>query len=81
VLGDAEVDVIDARPFARALPRALEPGDAVLAREGVVVCTAKGGLLLERVRDEDGHILRGAEVVELFPDGLSALPGDASKPG
>jgi methionyl-tRNA formyltransferase len=79
VLGDTEVDVVEARPFARALPRALEPGDAVLAPEGVVVCTAEGGLLLERVRDENGNVLRGAELVELFPDGLSTLPPHASK--
>jgi methionyl-tRNA formyltransferase len=74
-LGDADVEVISARVYPGKLPRALEPGDAVLAREGVVVCTAEGGLLLERVRGEDGTEWRGRAVAELFPDGLFELPG------
>ena len=73
-LADADVDVIAARVYAGKLPRALEPGDAVLAREGVVVCTAQGGLLLERVRGEDGSEWRGRAVAEIFTDGLFELP-------
>ena len=74
LLGDEEVEVIAAREFSRALPRALEAGDAVLASEGVVVCTAAGGLLIERVRDLDGKLWHGREVAGLFPQGLSVLP-------
>jgi methionyl-tRNA formyltransferase len=73
-LGDTDVEVIAAEVFSRALPRALEPGDAALAAEGVVVCTGKGGLLLGRVRDADGELWSGVDVAELFPDGLAILP-------
>ena len=61
-----------ARPLEE--PGALEPGDAVLGDEGVVICTGRGALLLDEVATGDGTPLRGARIAALLP-GLSRLPG------
>jgi methionyl-tRNA formyltransferase len=77
-LGEHEVEIVAARTYAPALPRALEPGDAVLSPQGVVICAGAGGVLLQRVRDAQGRYLRGAEVAQLFPQGLFRLPATPS---
>jgi methionyl-tRNA formyltransferase len=76
-LGDAQVVVLRARSFDAKLPKALEPGDAVACAQGVVIRTGTGGVLIERVRDEDGNVLRGTEVQRLFPEGLFRLSPSA----
>jgi methionyl-tRNA formyltransferase len=76
-LGDALVEVIAVQPLAAGLPRALAPAEAALIGGRVAVQTGRGALLLERVRDETGRVLRGAAIRALFPAGLSVL-GSAS---
>jgi methionyl-tRNA formyltransferase len=76
-LGPALVEVIGARPLPLALPAALAPAEAVLIDGEVAVQTGRGALLLERVRDEAGQVLRGPAIRALFPAGLSVL-GSAS---
>lgn len=73
--GDETVVVLSARKVDRSL-RGLEPGDAVLLREGVVVACARsqGVLLLEAVRESNGERLRGREIAKLFP-GIATLEG------
>jgi methionyl-tRNA formyltransferase len=73
-LGDEIVELLEVRAFGGKLPRALEPADAVLSDEGVVVATGAGGLLVRRVRLEDGSERRGAEIAGLFGGGLARLP-------
>jgi methionyl-tRNA formyltransferase len=73
-LGDTPVEVLGARSYPSQLPRALEPGDAVLADDGVVIRAADGGLLLACVRDDEGRLHRGAEVASLFSAPLFRLP-------
>lgn len=75
-LGDASVEVLEASCFERALPRVLEPGNAVLSSQGVVICAGSGGVVLKRVRLDDGSTLSGLEIAELFPSGLFTLPGE-----
>jgi methionyl-tRNA formyltransferase len=70
-LGDAIVDVLEAGVYTRSLPRALEPYDAVLTPAGVVVCAGDAGVVMRRVRLEDGRELRGNELAQLFPEGLT----------
>jgi methionyl-tRNA formyltransferase len=72
-LGDAQVDVLWAEPSEEALPRALEPGDAVLGAHGVVVRAGDGGVLLKKVRTDDGELFTGRAVAELFEAGLTDL--------
>jgi methionyl-tRNA formyltransferase len=76
-LGDASVEVLAARLVAEGLPGALAPAEAVLIGDEVAVQTGRGGLLLERVRDARGNVLRGSAIRALFPGGISAL-GSAS---
>lgn len=73
-LGSEAVEVLAAHVYDASLPRVLEPGDAVLSSRGVVIRAGEGGVLLERVRTEDGDVLFGDEVAELFPTGLFRLP-------
>lgn len=70
-LGEDVVDVVEAVPYAGPLPRALEPADAVWTPEGLVVCAGDGGVLVKRVRHEDGQLVSGAALRESFPHGLS----------
>ena len=72
-LGEHEVEIVGARAFAPALPRALQPADAVLSSAGVVVAARDGGILLEHVRMETGAELRGEQIAQLFESGLSRL--------
>lgn len=52
---------------------ALEPGDAVLLDEGVVIWTGEGGLVIDEAQPDDGPPRRGpADVAALFP-GISDL--------
>jgi methionyl-tRNA formyltransferase len=78
-LGDAWVEVIEARLLPSALPSALAPAEAVLVGNEVAVQTGRGGVLLARVRAADGQVLRGSEIQALFPAGVSGL-GSASAP-
>jgi methionyl-tRNA formyltransferase len=65
--------VLAARVSSLAVGGALEPGDAVLIDEGVVVWTGAGGLVLDEVLLDDGTPRRGpAEIAALF-EGISDL--------
>lgn len=72
-LGDALVEVIDARPLPHGLPSALAPAEAALVAGEVAVQTRNGALVLERVRDDAGRELRGGAIRALFPAGLSVV--------
>jgi methionyl-tRNA formyltransferase len=74
ILGDDDVEVLAASVYPGKLPRALEAGDAVLAQGAVVICAGNGGVVLERVRTDDGRLLSGSQVSMLFPSGLFRLP-------
>jgi methionyl-tRNA formyltransferase len=52
---------------------ALEPGDAVLLDEGVVIWTGEGGLVLDEVQPDEGPPRRGAEEVAVLFPGVSDL--------
>ncbi len=73
--GDETVVVLSARLADRKL-RGLEPGDAVLLRDGVaVVCAdARGVLITEAMVESSGEKLRGRDVAKLFP-GIATLEG------
>ena len=73
LLGDQFVEVLEASVYPHPLPRALAPAEAVRTPSGIAVCTGAGGVLLARVRDEEGRILRGPALAGLFPGGLSAV--------
>ena len=70
-LGDQQVELLRAEPFARRLPQALEPAEAVWVDERVVVQSGAGGVVLERVRTEAGEVLSGAAIAGLFDSALS----------
>jgi methionyl-tRNA formyltransferase len=70
-LGNATVEVLRAGLCARELPRALQPAEAVWLEGQVVVQTGAGGVVLERVRTEDGELLSGAEIARLFAGSLT----------
>jgi methionyl-tRNA formyltransferase len=72
-LGDEVVDVLRARAYPRSLPRALEPADAVLTPDGLVVCASDGGVLVLRARLDDGQVLDGEELEDLFSDPLARV--------
>lgn len=73
-LGDETVDVLEAEPLARALPRALEPADAVWTEDGLAVRAGDVGVRITRVRRDDDSVLEGAALKALFPGGLAQLP-------
>ena len=68
------VEVVEAEAFPRPLPQALVAGEAIQAREGVIVCAENGGILLGRVRRDDGSLLSGVAITTLFRAGLAWLP-------
>lgn len=70
---DAVLELLKVRRFCEPLPRALEPGDAVLTPDGVVIVASDGGLVLSEVRLEDGELYQGSEIAGLFPE-LARLP-------
>jgi methionyl-tRNA formyltransferase len=72
-LGSESVDVLEAEVYARDLPRALEPRDAVWTPSGLVVRAADRGVAIRRVRTQDDEIVRGSELTQLFPEGLTRL--------
>lgn len=72
-LGEALVEVVEARPYEGTLPRALLPSEAVWTPQGLVVCAGDGGLLLTRVRDETGEILPAEALRKLLGDELSEV--------
>jgi methionyl-tRNA formyltransferase len=72
-VADEILEVLKVDRFFGSLPRALEPGDAVLATDGVVMVAADGGVVLHEVRLEDGDVCRGVEIADLFPE-LARLP-------
>ena len=72
-LGGRDVEIVRARRYDGVLPRALEPTDAVLSDQGVVIVARDGGVLLERVRTETGTELRGHGIATLFDGGLFRL--------
>jgi methionyl-tRNA formyltransferase len=73
--GDETVVVLNAVRSTRSL-RGLDPGDAVLSRDGVLVTCGRGEsvLLLEASRESDGKRFRGLEVAALF-EGIPSLDG------
>lgn len=79
-LGDALVEVLEARPSTRRLPAALAPADAVWTPEGLVVRAGDAGVLLTKVRLEDGAILRGEALRALFPQGISEVGSETGGP-
>ncbi|MEY4511858.1 MAG: hypothetical protein RLZZ450_3980 [Pseudomonadota bacterium] len=72
-LGDELVDVLEATPYEPALPRALEPCDAVWTPAGLVVCAGDRGVLVSAARDDAGELLRGDALQELFPEPLARV--------
>lgn len=72
-LGTEAVEVLAASIYDAAVPRVLEAGDAVLSARGVVIRAGEGAVLLERIRTEDGDLLCGNQVAQLFPSGLFRL--------
>ncbi len=72
-LGSELVDVLEAEPYARALPRALEPCDAVWTPAGLVVRAGDGGVLVRAVRTEAECTLRADALKRLFPEGLTQV--------
>ncbi|MDB4986165.1 MAG: Methionyl-tRNA formyltransferase [Myxococcaceae bacterium] len=72
-LGEETVEVLAAELYAEALPRALEPKDAVWTPAGLVVCAGNGGVLITRVRNEDGDLLQGHELESLFAEPLARV--------
>jgi methionyl-tRNA formyltransferase len=73
-LGEEQVEVLAAETYAAPLPAALEPADAVLAAGRVVIRTGgAGAVALQRVRTQDGVVLRGEQITALFPRGIARL--------
>ena len=72
-LGDALVDVVEASESKLALPGALEPADAVWTPVGLVVRAGDGGVHVTRVRHDDGSLLRGEALIDLFRDGIARI--------
>lgn len=72
-LADELVDVLDAELFEGSLPAALEPADAVLVGERLVVKAAVGAVVVTRVRTEAGRELRAAELPALFGEALARV--------
>ncbi|HEX5656555.1 MAG TPA: formyltransferase family protein [Polyangiales bacterium] len=72
-LGSEVVDVLEAEVYGGALPRALEPRDAVWTPDGLVVCAGDAGVLVRRVRTERDVLLHGSELTRLFPGGLTQV--------
>jgi methionyl-tRNA formyltransferase len=72
-LGTELVDVLEAHVYARELPRALQPCDAVWTPSGLVVRAGDGGVAVRRVRGEDDQIVQGSELTRLFPEGLTRV--------
>ncbi len=73
VLGEQPVDVIGAEPYPGALPRVLQPAEAVYTSAGLVVRAGDRGVRVTRVRREDGELLRGDGLLALFPQGLTRI--------
>ena len=65
LLGNHGAAVLAARATRRPLPAALEIGEALITADGLVVRTADGAVLLERVRLDDGTTRCGAAVAAL----------------
>jgi methionyl-tRNA formyltransferase len=72
-LGDELVEILEATAYARALPRVLEPRDAVWTPEGLVVRAGDRGVLVHTARDADGVLHRGEALSQLFPGPLARL--------
>ena len=72
-LGDELVEILEATPYGRTLPRALEPCDAVWTPEGLVVRAGDRGVLVHAARDADGELRRGQALQALFPEPLARL--------
>lgn len=65
--GDETVVILDAKR-AEVVPAAVEPGDIVRTREGVIIRAGDGAIvLLEAKLEGDDAVRRGAAVAELFP--------------
>jgi methionyl-tRNA formyltransferase len=78
-LGSEVVDVLEAELYLRPLPRALQPYDAVWTPLGLVVRAGDAGVLIKRVRDDAGTLLRGSELTRLFPEGLTQVHFDTKR--
>lgn len=70
--GDETVVILDAKR-AEEVPRAVEPGDIVRTREGVLIRAGDGAIVVLEAKNEgDEKVHRGAAVAELFP-GISVV--------
>jgi methionyl-tRNA formyltransferase len=72
-LGDELVEVLEARPYPRTLPKALEPYDAVWTPSGLVVRAGDRGVSVLCARNDEGELLRGEALQELFPEPLARV--------
>lgn len=65
--GDETVVILDAKR-AESAPKAIEPGEIVRSREGVIIRAADGAIVvLEAKLEGDDTVKRGSAVAELFP--------------
>jgi methionyl-tRNA formyltransferase len=67
-IGDHVVSLQRARRSPVKVPLVLEPGEAFICPEGLVVRTLDGGVLLGEILDENDEIRRGNEIVKLLDD-------------
>jgi len=66
-IGDAFVEILEARVSDHDALRALEPSEAIVATDRSVIVRADDrGVRLVRVRTEDGHELRDPEIARLL---------------
>jgi methionyl-tRNA formyltransferase len=65
--GDETVVILDAKR-AEQVPKAIEPGEIVKSREGVIIRASDGAIVvLEAKLEGDEKVRRGAAVAECFP--------------
>ncbi len=65
LLGEREVEIVDAERWDAPMPRALEPAEALVVAGGLAVRCAEGAVLLRAVRDADGLVHEGRALERL----------------